>query len=89
MLVKFTYKGDTNLDGQVDEADLDALAANWALSEQLWSEGDSNYDGMVDVTDLGALATNWYASPAAIATPEPFSALLLAVGSVALLRRRR
>ena len=58
--VKATYKGDTNLDGQVDVTDLGALATNWQTASN-WVGGDFNYDGFVDVTDLGILATNWQA----------------------------
>ncbi len=73
VLVKFTYAGDFNLDGQVDVADLGRLATGWQTSQR-WIGGDTTYDGFVDVADLGALATNWQRgvgaplSPAAQAT---------------------
>ncbi len=60
ILVKHTYYGDTNLDGQVDISDLGRLATNWQANAA-WSGGDFNYDGFVDISDLGLLATNWQA----------------------------
>ena len=60
LLIKFTFAGDANLDGQVDVTDLGALATSWQTSAP-WTGGDFNYDGLVDVSDLGLLATNWQA----------------------------
>jgi hypothetical protein len=60
VVVKYTYAGDANLDGQVDVADLGALASNWQTSA-VWTGGDFDYNGSVDVNDLGLLATNWQA----------------------------
>jgi hypothetical protein len=59
VLVKYTWYGDANLDGQVDVTDLGRLATNWQLSSRRWTQGDFNYDLTVNVTDLGQLATNW------------------------------
>ncbi len=58
LLVKFTYGGDANLDGQVDISDLGALATAWQTSAP-WTGGDFDYSGFVDISDLGILATNW------------------------------
>jgi len=58
VLVRWTYKGDANVDGVVDVSDLGRLATNWQTAAD-WSGGDFNYDHFVDVSDLGALATNW------------------------------
>jgi autotransporter-associated beta strand protein len=68
LLIKFTYFGDANLDGQVDVNDLGALATNWQASG-VWTSGDFSYDGTVDVNDLGLLATNWQAGVGAPLTP--------------------
>ncbi len=78
-LVKFTYAGDANLDGQVDVTDLGALATNWQTSN-VWTGGDFNYDGFVDVTDLGALATNWQAGVGSPLGPGSLDAAMAAVG---------
>ena len=58
--VRYTLKGDANLDATVNVGDLGALATNYGIStNRIWSQGDFNYDGNVDVADLGALATNY------------------------------
>ena len=105
LLVKYTYYGDANLDGQVDISDLGALATAWQTSA-VWSQGDFDYSGFVDISDLGSLATNWQAgvgSPlgpsfdealasvglAGVSVPEPTALALLAVGAVLIGRRRR
>jgi T5SS/PEP-CTERM-associated repeat protein len=96
--------GDADLDGDVDVADLGALATNWQ-SNANWLGGDFDFNGTVNVNDLGLLATNWQAgvggplSPAldeilmslglpSVAVPEP-AGLLLCGGSGLCLRRRR
>jgi hypothetical protein len=58
VLIKFTYAGDADLNGQVDVADLGKLASNWQTSGP-WTSGDFDYSGFVDVADLGLLASNW------------------------------
>jgi autotransporter-associated beta strand protein len=60
VLVKYTYFGDSDLDGDVDVADLGNLASNWQTSA-VWTGGDFDYTGLVDVNDLGLLASNWQA----------------------------
>ncbi len=61
VIVKFTYAGDANLDGQVDVVDLGILATHWQGTGKGWTRADFNYspDGKVDVVDLGILATSW------------------------------
>jgi len=90
--------GDGNLDGEVDVADLGALATNWALAGG-WADGDFDGDQWVNVTDLGILATNWGSgvsgaipsapAPASATIPEPATAMLLLLALPAMLRRRR
>jgi hypothetical protein len=79
VLIKYTYAGDANLDGQVDVTDLGALASNWQTSN-VWTGGDFNYDGFVDVTDLGALATNWQAGVGSPLAPSRLDDAMQAVG---------
>jgi hypothetical protein len=58
VLVKFTYYGDTNLDGTVDGSDYSRLD-NAFLNNQNssnaqltgWFNGDFNYDGIIDGSD--------------------------------------
>jgi hypothetical protein len=105
LLIKFTYFGDSDLDGDVDVADLGALATHWQV-DGTWTGGDFDYNGVVDVNDLGLLAGNWQAgianplSPdfatAALkmglpvqSVPEPTLSVLLGVLSFSLNRPRR
>jgi autotransporter-associated beta strand protein len=60
VLVRYTYLGDADLNGQVDVNDLGALATAWQTTG-LWKDGDFDYNNSVDVNDLGLLATNWQA----------------------------
>ena len=77
-------KGDANLDGSVDSADLNELALSWRQDVAHWSAGDFNADGIVNSADLNALALNWQRSVAmtspASQIPEPSSFLLAVVG---------
>jgi hypothetical protein len=64
VLIRYTYLGDTNVDGMVDINDLYNLASNYNPSHAggpnaIWQKGDFNYDGYVDLTDLSKLTTNW------------------------------
>jgi hypothetical protein len=61
VLIKYTFKGDCNLDGQVTLTDLGELATNWQSTSAFWTGGDFNYDGAVTISDLADLASNWQA----------------------------
>ena len=89
--VKYTYFGDTNLDGTVDTSDFMTLSQNFNSTSALWQTGDFNYDGVVNALDFNAIATNFgktvLSAPlpgGAFGTlvPEPamFSIVLLSAG---------
>jgi hypothetical protein len=64
VLIRYTYLGDTNVDGQVDINDLYNLASNYNPSHAgpasaIWQKGDFDYNGYVDLSDLSKLTTNW------------------------------
>lgn len=58
-LLRSYSRGDANLDGTVDAADLNAMALKWSENIVKWSQGDFNADGFIDAKDLNALALNW------------------------------
>ena len=63
ILVRYTYYGDTNLDGMVNTADFNNLAAHYNQTGANWVEGDFNYDGVVNAEDFALLAANYGATP--------------------------
>lgn len=95
VLIKNTYNGDLNLDGNVDITDAALLSTHWqqSVTTDNWHFGDLNGDNVVDISDAALLSTNWQATPQLAgnpsAVPEPASLTLLAVGALALVRRRK
>jgi hypothetical protein len=105
VLVKFTYLGDADLDGDVDVGDLGRLATSWQAGGD-WTEGDFDYNGVVNVNDLGMLATNWQAGVGdplgtsledamvslglpTVSVPEPAALYALLLGGLCAARRRQ
>jgi hypothetical protein len=66
VLVKYTYYGDADLDGDVDGNDVGRWATNFTGSggstTKTWVEGDWDYDGDVDGNDVGRWAVNFTGS---------------------------
>jgi fibronectin-binding autotransporter adhesin len=66
VLVKYTYYGDADLDGDVDGNDVGRWATNFTGSggstSKTWVEGDWDYDGDVDGNDVGRWAVNFTGS---------------------------
>ncbi len=97
---KYTYFGDTNLDGQVTGDDYGAIDANLGTTgiapgiEVL--VGDTNFDGQITGDDyaavdvnLGLGVANPLAASSAISVPEPVTAALWGGTGIAFLVRRR
>jgi hypothetical protein len=99
VLVRYTYAGDSNIDGKVDLTDFTFLAANFnKVGGASWLQGDYNYDGNVDLTDFTFLASNFNQTlPAGAAgaasigapVPEPGGIAALSFAVATLARRRR
>ena len=85
------HPGDANNDGAVNVVDLGVLAKYYdTATGATWEMADFSGDGAVNVVDLGVLAKNydWVGAPAG-AAPEPATLSLLALGGLAMLRRRK
>jgi autotransporter-associated beta strand protein len=87
--------GDADEDGVVDAADYIALKSNFGMtSGALWKDGNFSdpygTTGTVDWADLQILMANFGAGGAPpVPAPEPATLGLLAIGALAILRRRR
>jgi hypothetical protein len=59
VLIRYTRYGDANLDGTVNLADFNRLAAAFGQSNTVWSQGNFNYDSTTNLTDFNQLAANF------------------------------
>ena len=88
-----TVYGDATLAGKVGIDDFSVLLAHWGSTTAGWADGDFTGDGTVNIDDFSLLLSNWgwtssnYQSMAQ-ETPEPATLSLLALGGLALLRRK-
>jgi fibronectin-binding autotransporter adhesin len=104
ILVKYTYYGDTNLDGLVDGSDYSRIDNGFLTHLTGWFNGDFNYDGVINGSDYtlidNAYNTQGASVAAAVATaevagaegssvPEPTTLGLIGIGATGLLGRRR
>jgi len=99
VLVKYTYLGDTNLDGAVNATDIARILQGMNGQGTGWNFGDVNYDGAINALDLGRamaalrgqgapLAGSNLGGAGGGAIPEPAS-LAPMLAAAALLERRR
>jgi hypothetical protein len=99
ILVKYTYFGDTNLDGKLDGSDYSRIDNGYLTHATGWFNGDFNYDQIINGSDytlidnayntqgaqLTALTTTEIVSPASV--PEPTAFALAGLASISLLGR--
>jgi fibronectin-binding autotransporter adhesin len=58
VLVRYTYYGDTNLDGAVNTTDYTRIDAGFSMAlAATWANGDFNYDGRIDFSDYALMDT--------------------------------
>jgi len=58
LIAQLLPAGDANLDGTVDYADFQILAADYGMTNAWWEQGDFNDNGVVNWADLNILRTN-------------------------------
>ena len=86
-------EGDSDLDGNVNATDLNAMALSWQQSPNTWSGGDFDASGQVNAGDLNLVGLSWQqaiGAPIAI-VPEPSTTALgmfVAIG-LAIVRSHR
>lgn len=90
-IIKYTWTGDVNLDGIVDDTDLFAFGATYSdlgPTPGGYAQGDMNFDGVVDDADLFAFAGNYsdlgptppLSGGGVTPVPEPSTIILLVMG---------
>jgi hypothetical protein len=96
ILMKFTYTGDSDLDGDIDADDYAHIDSGFADGLSGYVNGDYDYSGSINSDDFFAIdkafamqGTPLSAIAAAVAAvPEPASMAIFAMGAVVLGRRR-
>jgi hypothetical protein len=58
ILVKFTYYGDADVDGDVDVDDQTLLGNNYGSQYAFWADGDFDYNNNVNADDLTIFSNN-------------------------------
>jgi len=82
-----TIPGDANLDGIVDQADYTIWYNHYGASGATWADGDVTGDNIVDQADYTVWYNNYGSTGGNV--PEPMTMALLAIGGLAMLRRRK
>ena len=103
-IIRYTYYGDCDLNGLVDNDDYALIDAGFSASSGKWFLGDLDYTGVVDNDDYALIDAGfsgqgtplggggaYFAAPgkASGVVPEPSIMALLSLGVVSFLGRRR
>ncbi len=59
VLAKYTFNGDTDLNGNVNLNDFNDLAANFGASPRRWVHGNFDFNNNVNLADFNELAANF------------------------------
>jgi hypothetical protein len=81
VLVKYTYYGDTNLDGQVDGTDYSRIDNGYISHLSGWYNGDFNYDGVIDGSDYTLIDNAYNTQGASLAAETAAATAQIAGGS--------
>ncbi len=81
--------GDLDSDGFVGQDDLDIVLGEWGQEVSAGSQPDPSGDGFVGQDDLDIVLGDWGEGNPPIPTPEPATVMLLTIGGIGLIRRRR
>ncbi|MBC7785668.1 MAG: autotransporter-associated beta strand repeat-containing protein [Burkholderiales bacterium] len=87
VLVKYTWRGDANLDGVVNGSDYALADTGFSGGGTGWFYGDVNYDGVINGSDYALIDTGFSSQTGPL--PEPAMLSLLGLGAMGVLRRRR
>jgi len=94
VVVTAALLGDTDLDGDVDDADLGTSFSQYtgpvgAAGGKTWADGDTDGDGDVDDADLGNSFAGYTGPLGPNNVPEPTTCAVLGLGVLLTLRRTR
>jgi hypothetical protein len=84
-----TEYGDANLDHKVNFSDFQVLLDHWQATGGTWATGDFNGDTVVNFGDFQKLLDYWNPAGYGTSVPEPATLVLLGLGVLAMLRRRK
>ena len=79
--------GDINRDNIVDQADYTVWYNHYGQTPATWTDGDVTGDNIVDQADYTVWYNNYGSTGGNV--PEPMTMALLAIGGLAMLRRRK